>query len=70
MNELYDVNKLCEVIKKADNSTLWAIVSDISKIINTPQKEKMAFIVWYAFYKVIEIEIDKRLLHDYLEEGV
>ena len=55
-----------EMIKNADTATLWALVVDVSEIMTQreyiPAKSDTVFMFWYGVYKLIETEIDRRLV--------
>jgi hypothetical protein len=61
-----------EMIKKADNATLWALVSDVAAVMEqrgyTPDQGNNAFMFWYEVYKELEAEINSRLVIDFMEE--
>ena len=62
------MNDLIKTLKEADVSVLWALVSDLSQIMESRQYRlewsEKPFVFWYELYKLIEAEIDKRLIAD------
>lgn len=60
-----------QLLKKADTETLWALLSDITGLMEQrgykADKSNTLFMYWYGTYKAIEKEIDKRLFIDYME---
>ena len=60
-----------EMIKKADNATLWALVSDVAAVMEqrgyTPDQDNNAFMFWYEVYLELEAEINSRLVIDFME---
>lgn len=60
-----------EMIKNADEATLWALVSDVAEVMEqrgyTPDRGNNAFMFWYEVYKELEAEIDRRLVIDFME---
>lgn len=59
-----------ETIKKADNETLWALLADVTQLMETrgykPDRSNAAFMYWYEQFKAIETEINGRMLTDYM----
>lgn len=62
------MNDLIKTVKESDIATLWALVSDVSQIMESRQYRlewsNTPFVFWYELYKLIEAEIDKRLIAD------
>ena len=62
---------MLESIRKADTSTLWALMADIAELLECRQymqeRSNGAFMFWYAVYKAIENELDTRLAADFME---
>lgn len=60
-----------ELIRNADTPTLWALVSDVTALMEQrgykPDRSNNAFMFWYGIYKDIEAEINRRLVIDYME---
>lgn len=60
-----------ETIKKCDTATLWALMGDLSQLMELrkmkPNKSDNAFMFWYGVYKELESEINRRLVVDYME---
>ena len=60
------MNDLNGAIRNADTATLWALVADVSEIMTqreyVPAKSDTVFMFWYGVYKLIEAEIDRRLI--------
>ena len=60
-----------EQIRNYDTATLWALVGDITTVMEQrnykPRKDDTAFMYWYEQYKVIESEINRRLVIDNME---
>ena len=60
-----------EAIKKADTATLWALVADVSQVMESrgfkPDRNNTAFMFWYGVYKELEAEINRRLVLDNME---
>lgn len=65
------MNDLIKTIKQADPATLWALVSDVSQIMENrqykPEWNNTPFLVWYEFYKLLEAEIDRKLVLEDME---
>lgn len=59
------------LIREADTATLWALVSDVSEIMEQrgykPDRGNKAFMFWYKIYKLLEAEINGRLFVDFME---
>ena len=62
---------MIEQIRKADTATLWALVSDVSGVMEQrgykPDRDNKAFMFWYKIYKELEAEINCRLVIDFME---
>jgi len=60
-----------ELIRKADTATLWALVSDVSEVMEqrgyVPDQNNKAFMFWYGIYKELEAEINRRMVIDFME---
>ena len=60
------MNDLNGAIRNADTATLWELVNDVAAILRTreyvPDKNNTVFMFWYGVYKLIEAEIDRRLI--------
>lgn len=58
-------------IRKLSTQTLWALVSDVTAIMEQrgykPERNNAPFMYWYGIYKELETEINRRLLNDYME---
>lgn len=65
------MNSLKETVQKSDIATLWALVADVSMILEQRGYEagicSKPFMFWYGVYNVIEAEIDKRLTVGFME---
>ena len=65
------MNELRETLKTASNEMLWALTADIAALMEIrkyrPDKNDTAFMYWYKQYKLIEAEINGRMLTDYME---
>lgn len=63
----YDLN---ELIKNADPVTLWALVCDVTEVMEKrkykAERGNTPFMFWYEIYKALETEIDRKLLIDYV----
>ena len=62
---------MLETIRKADTATLWALLADVSELLECRQykqeRSNAPFMFWYTVYKSIENELDTRLAHDFVE---
>ena len=60
-----------ELIREADTATLWALVSDVSEVMEQrgykPDRGNKPFMFWYGIYKELEAEINRRLVIDFME---
>ena len=60
------MNDLNGAIRNADTATLWELVNDVAAILRTreyvPDKNNTVFMFWFVVYKLIEAEIDRRLI--------
>ena len=60
-----------DLIRNADTATLWALVSDVSEVMEQrgykPDRGNNAFMFWYVIYKELEAEINRRLVIDFME---
>ena len=60
-----------DLVQNADTATLWALVSDVSEVMEQrgykPDRGNSAFMFWYGIYKQLEAEIDRRLAIDFME---
>lgn len=58
-----------EAIRKADTATLWAILSDVSALMEMrgykPELSNEAFMFWYEIFKATETEINHRMSMDF-----
>lgn len=65
------MNELTETLKTASIETLWAILADLSQLMELreykPDKNNKPFMIWYGFYKDVEGEINRRMIRDFME---
>lgn len=58
-----------EIIRKADTDLLWALLSDVTAIIDLrkykPDTSDKVFMFWYELYKAIDTEINHRMSVDF-----
>jgi len=50
-------------IKKCNDTELWELLSDISKVLDNkePDKTSVIYVTWVRMFNIIRREIDKRL---------
>lgn len=64
------MNELKRVIEKANDSTLWLLLADISKHLEHENnseiqpRENSKLWFWYELFKCVESEIDKRMIQE------
>ena len=61
------MNKVTEIIKNADNRTLWKLLSDTAGVLDgcALSRNDARVMFWYWIFKAIQSQIDSNMSTDY-----